>query len=81
MRNTDDLLPYIRSSAERLTPEETEQLQIKLWQLVAWQSQSYAAGDSSSLRIETAKELFASVCFLLQMYQTETHIPWQDLLN
>lgn len=81
MRNTDDLLPYIRSSSERLTPEETEQLQIKLWQLVAWQSQSYAAGDSSSLRIETAKELFASVCFLLQMYQTETHIPWQDLLN
>ncbi len=64
-----------------MTGQDIEQLQVKLWQLVSYQSKRYTLGDSSSLRIETAEELFTSVCFLLQLYQEKTHISWKKLLT
>ena len=64
-----------------MTAQDMEQLQIKLWQLVSYQSKRYTLGDSSSLRIETAEELFTSVCFLLQLYQKKTNISWKKLLS
>jgi hypothetical protein len=79
--NTSALFPFTDPSANDLSLQDTEQLQIKLWQLVSYQSKRYTMGDSSSLRIETAEELFTSICFLLQLYQIETHIPWQKLLD
>ena len=79
--NTSALFPFIDPLVDDLSLQDTERLQIKLWQLVSYQSKRYTMGDSSSLRIETAEELFTSICFLLQLYQRESHIPWQKLLD
>ena len=79
--NTSALFPFIDPSTDTLSLQDTERLQIKLWQLVSYQSQRYTMGDSSSLRIETAEELFTSICFLLQLYQRETRTPWKKLLD
>jgi len=42
-------------------------VQIKLWEFLDRQVRSYTMGDSSSVRIETAQELFTSVCYVLEI--------------
>lgn len=52
------------AAAGILSDEEQAAVQLKLWQLLAKQTERYSLGDSS-VRIETAQELLASVCFTL----------------
>jgi len=51
-----------------LPDEEQAIVQVKLWRLLGKQTKLYAAGDSSSIAIETAEELLSSVCFTLDTY-------------
>ena len=54
--------------SETLTEDEENELQIKLWSLLARRTRLFTMGDSSSVRIETAQELFNSICFCLDLY-------------
>lgn len=51
-----------------LSNEEEKKLQTVLWQLLAKRTALYTAGESSSVRAETAQELLKSICFCLDLY-------------
>ena len=58
-----------------LSREEAEIIRRKLWQLLAKRTAAYTAGDSSSVPVETARELLASLCFTLGLYLKESKSP------
>jgi len=54
--------------SEGLSGEEESRLQLYLWRLLAARTALYTAGESSSVRTETAQELLKSICFCLELY-------------
>lgn len=58
-----------------LTREEVEIVRQKLWLLLAKRTEAYTAMDSSSVPVETARELFASLCFTLGLFLKESGSP------
>ena len=61
-----DLSPF-EALTQSLRPAEAAALQEKLWQLLARRAALYTGGASSSLPVETAQELLAGICFLLDL--------------
>lgn len=53
-------------------PDDVIQIQTKLWALLAQRTERYTMGDSSSVRVETAEALFASIQFSLRFYLNAT---------
>lgn len=51
-----------------LSEEELINIQGRLWALLGNRTQRFTMGDSSSVPIETANELFKSICFTIRMY-------------
>ena len=51
-----------------LSDEDERTLQLKLWQLLAKQTEMYTMGDSSSVRVEIAQALLESIDFCLDRY-------------
>ena len=49
---------------------DASEARIKLWGLLARQVDSYTMGESSSIPVETAQELLASICFTLGIGQS-----------
>ena len=47
----------------------------RLVTLLAWQTRKYTKGESSSVTVETAQELLASLRYTLAVAAEETHIP------
>jgi hypothetical protein len=64
-----------------LTREEAEIIGRKLWLLLARRTEAYTAGGSSSVPVETAQELFASLSFTLGLYLKESNCPAGRLLT
>ena len=64
-----------------LSENESFMMQQKLWRLLARKSRRYTMNDSSSLREETAKELYESLCYLLSLYLEEHRLNINDLLQ
>lgn len=58
-------------TSDALSDGERTVLQVKLWQLLARRTDRYVTGDSSSVPLETAQELLASICFTLDGYLQE----------
>ncbi len=52
-------------SLQEVPDADTMAAQIKLWEFLGRWVRSYTMGDSSSVRIETAQELLASICYVL----------------
>ena len=52
---------------QSLRPAEAAALQEKLWQLLARRAALYTGGASASVPVETAQELLAGLCFLLDL--------------
>ena len=72
-----ELLPFVQP----LTEEETRRFLEKLWQLLAYQTERYTMGDSTSAPTETAQELLASICYTLQFEMARSGITPHELLN
>lgn len=53
---------------DKLTSNEISNIQLKLWALLGKRTERFTTGDSSSVPIETAEELFKSICFSINMY-------------
>lgn len=64
-----------------LNEEETGLFLRKLWQLLAKQTERYCMGDSTSIPVETAQELFASLCFTLCFEMETSGLCARDLLE
>lgn len=63
----NDLTPIIYTVNDKpLSEEEQIALQVRLWQLLARQTDYYTMGCSSSVRVEMAEELYHSLLFTLQ---------------
>jgi len=60
------------TTSDTLSDEEQAIVQMKLWQFLGRQTKLYTAGDSSSVRVETAEELLSSACFTLNAYVKAT---------
>lgn len=58
-------------TADALSGEELQIVSRKLWQLLAKRTALYTMGDSSSVPVETAQELLASILFTLEEYRKE----------
>ena len=66
----------------RLFSEEDLQLLMsRLWALLAEQTERYTMGESTSVTVENAQELFASLWYTLTIVIEETHIPYERLLT
>lgn len=52
---------------EQPLPEQRQAFYGRLWQLLAEQTQAYTRGESSSVRVETARELTASLSYTLSL--------------
>ena len=63
-----------------LTQDETLALQARLWRLLARQAELYTMGESTSVPVETAEALLASIRFSLELYARESGLPPQALL-
>ena len=72
-----DLVPFIQP----LTETEANQLLEKLWCLLAKRTERYTMGDSTSVPLETAQELLASICFTLQFEMEVSRLSSRDLLG
>jgi hypothetical protein len=48
-----------------LAKEDLDALKIKLWRLLGQRVERHTMGDSSSVPVETAEELFKSICFTI----------------
>ncbi len=55
-----------------LSDEEQAALQARLWRLLTKRTERYAAGDSTSMPMETAQELLLSICFTLEAHLKAT---------
>lgn len=64
-----------------LSIEETRIFAARLAALLAWQTEKYTKGESSSVTVETAQELLASLRYTLAIAAEEMHIPWERLLT
>lgn len=64
-----------------LSENDVIALQLKLFQLLTRRTGLYTMGDSSSVRVETAQELLASICFLLRLHMKESGLSPQKLLS
>lgn len=53
----------------------------RLIALLAWQTRKYTKGESSSVTVETAEELLASLRYTLAVVSEETHIPRERLMT
>lgn len=53
-------------------PEDTTQLQLGLYTLLAEETARYTMGDSSSIPVETAQSLYRSICFCLGLRLSRT---------
>lgn len=69
------------SWAGPLTDAEKELFLEKLWRLLAEQTERYCMGDSTSVPVETAEELLASICYTLQFERKASRLRAQDLLE
>lgn len=49
----------------RLTPQDIQIIQAKLWEVLSGRAESFTMGGSSSLPIETAQSLLQSACFVI----------------
>lgn len=67
--------------AQGLTREQRAVVQKRLWQLLARRAERYTQGDSSSLRAETAEELFESICFSIRHLLISFALPQSALLD
>jgi hypothetical protein len=69
----NDLIPLSETGLDNssLSEEEISALQLKLWRLLSRRTRAFTMDDSSSVRIETAQELFESICFTLRLHLTE----------
>lgn len=54
-------------------------LHAKLFNCLVRKSRLYTLNDSSSIPVETAQELFTSICFLLSLYKKETGFSLLEL--
>lgn len=59
--------------------EEKAALLTRLWQLLIEQTGRYTMGDSSSVRVETAEELFRSVCFTVNLCVKEGLYSYREI--
>nr|MDD6336499.1 DUF6179 domain-containing protein [bacterium] len=73
--------PSLLPDADTLSPEELAALEGRLWQLLAKASRLYTQGDSSSIRLEMAQELFTSICFVLSAYLRKNGLCLRDWLH
>ena len=69
------------SLIQPLTETEANQLLEKLWCLLAKRTERYTMGDSTSVPLETAQELLASICFTLQFEMEVSRLSSRDLLG
>ncbi len=53
----------------------------RLWELLRKQTERYTSKDSTSVTIETAQELLASLWYTITLALDETHIPYGRLLS
>lgn len=51
-----------------LSEEDVKQIQYRLWLLLGQRTERYTMGDSTSVPVETAEELFKSICFSIGLY-------------
>lgn len=66
----------------RLFSDEDQLLLMsRLWTLLAKQTERYTMGDSTSVTVEVAGELLASLWHTLTMVMDETHTPYEHLLT
>lgn len=72
-----DLIPF----TSPFTEAETDQFFLNLWHLLAKQAERYTMGDSTSVPVETAQELLASICFTLQFEMEVSGLSSRDLLG
>ncbi len=59
-------------SAYGFTPEDIERVQAALYKLLTSRTARFTMGDSSSVPVETAENLFRSVCFSIGLYLQNT---------
>ena len=64
-----------------LSEADTQLLMSRLWSLLAKQTERYTMGQSTSVTVETAQELLASLWHTLAVALDETHIPYTRLLT
>ena len=64
-----------------LSGEDAQTLALRLVDLLAWQTRKYTKGESSSVTVETAQELLASLRYTLAVVTEETHMPYKSLLT
>lgn len=60
---------------------ETAQFFENLWRLLAERVQRYTMGDSTSVPVETARELLLSICFTLRYALKISRLSARDLLE
>ena len=65
MADNNLYLELLNDSLVNISNEEKEIIQISLWKLLGKVTERYTMGDSSSVPVEVAEELFKSICFLL----------------
>lgn len=56
----------------RFDEQDMLRIQNNLWLLLAQQTEKYTMGDSSSVPVETARELFKSICYSIGWYLQQT---------
>lgn len=61
--------------------EGTQTFDARLVALLAWQTEKYTKGESSSVTVETAQELLASLRYTLTIVAEEVHIPKERLMT
>lgn len=61
--------------------EGAQTFDARLISLLAWQTRKYTKGESSSVTVETAQELLASLRYTLAVVTEETHMPRERLLT
>lgn len=77
MNSFDDKL--IRNC--QLSEAEQQELLVKLWELLKWQAGKYNGIDSTSMPIEKAQDLLASLLYTLSVAASEDGIPMESLLQ
>ena len=53
----------------------------RLWELLGKQTERYTMGESTSVTVEAAQELFASLWYTITLAMDETHTPYSRLLS
>lgn len=59
-----------------LSEEDAQTLTLRLVDLLAWQARKYTKGESSSVTVETAQELLASLRYTLAVVTKELPLPY-----